>query len=214
MPSQPRSVRGPELLGERGNSILSSCPLPGQGNPRPVCLPPRFFARPVAGQVIVRIRRATRTKTGARCVSMSNVHPLLPQLTVNRQFMSDFLAAKTPCFALGLVEERKRQCGFMALRLDEPLPPEITNPGFRFGPPWRFRSWVAGKALLLPRDPTTALPTTAGHRPRRWPAVSVPKALIFRRPSVAGLARPLIRGQHFCKQGMVTHCIHKNLRVY
>jgi hypothetical protein len=64
---------------------------------------------------------------------MSNIHPLLPRLTVNRQFMSDFLAARTPCFALGLVEERKRQCGFMALRLDEPLPPEITNSGFRFG---------------------------------------------------------------------------------
>jgi len=64
---------------------------------------------------------------------MSNVHPLLPRLTVNRQFMSDFIAAETPCFALGLVEERKRPCGFMALRLDESLPPAISDAGFRFG---------------------------------------------------------------------------------
>ena len=64
---------------------------------------------------------------------MSNVHPLLPRLTVNRQFMSDFLAAETPCFALGLVEERTRPCGFMALRPDEPLPPAISDAGFRFG---------------------------------------------------------------------------------
>src|SRR6516225_6658134 len=64
---------------------------------------------------------------------MSNVSPLLPRLTVNRQFMSDFLSAETPCFALGLVGERKRQSGFIALRLDEPLSPEITNAGFRFG---------------------------------------------------------------------------------
>jgi hypothetical protein len=64
---------------------------------------------------------------------MSNVHPLRPRLTVNRQFMSDFLAAQTPCFALGLVEERGRPCGFMALRLDELLPPAISDAGFRFG---------------------------------------------------------------------------------
>ena len=41
-----------------------------------------------------------------RC-AMSNVHRLLPRLTVNRQFMGDFIAAGTPCFALGLVEERQ-----------------------------------------------------------------------------------------------------------
>jgi len=47
--------------------------------------------------------------------------------------MSDFVASETPCFALGLVEERKRRCGFMALRLVEPLPPAISDAGFRFG---------------------------------------------------------------------------------
>jgi hypothetical protein len=64
---------------------------------------------------------------------ISNVHRLLPRLTVNRRFMSDFLAAKTPCFAIGLVEERQRPCGFLALRPDETIPPGITDAGFRFG---------------------------------------------------------------------------------
>lgn len=64
---------------------------------------------------------------------MSHVHPLLPRLTVNRQFMSDLIAAETPCFALGLVEERKRQRGFLALRPDREIPPDVSNGGFRFG---------------------------------------------------------------------------------
>ena len=64
---------------------------------------------------------------------MSNIYPLLPKLTVNRQFMSDFLAADPPCFALGMVEERKRECGFLALRPDKVIPPGVANAGFRFG---------------------------------------------------------------------------------
>ena len=64
---------------------------------------------------------------------MSNVYPLLPKLTVNRQFIDDFLAAQAPCFALGLVEERKQQCGFLALRPGEVIPSEINDVGFNFG---------------------------------------------------------------------------------
>ncbi len=64
---------------------------------------------------------------------MSNVHALLPKLTVNGQLIRDFMAAPTPCFALGLVEERKRQRGFLALRPDEVIPPEISAGGFNFG---------------------------------------------------------------------------------
>lgn len=56
-----------------------------------------------------------------------------PTLTVNRQFMHDFIAAETPCFALGVVEERQRPCGFLALRPRDVIPPAITNAGFRFG---------------------------------------------------------------------------------
>ena len=37
--------------------------------------------------------------------------------------MREFIAADAPCFALGMVEERKRQCGFVALRPDKVIPP-------------------------------------------------------------------------------------------
>ena len=56
-----------------------------------------------------------------------------PTLTVNRPFIRAFLAADPPCFALGVVEERQRQSGFLALRPAEIIPQAITNAGFRFG---------------------------------------------------------------------------------
>jgi hypothetical protein len=40
---------------------------------------------------------------------------------------------ESPCFALGLVEERKQPCGFLALRPAEVIPPEISGLGFNFG---------------------------------------------------------------------------------
>jgi hypothetical protein len=43
---------------------------------------------------------------------VSNVYPFPPKLTMNGQFIRDFIAAESPCFALGLVEERKQPCGF------------------------------------------------------------------------------------------------------
>jgi hypothetical protein len=64
---------------------------------------------------------------------VSNVYPFLPKLTMNGQFIRDFIAAESPCFALGLVEERKQQCGFLALRPAEVIPPEISAVGFNFG---------------------------------------------------------------------------------
>ena len=45
---------------------------------------------------------------------VSNICRFLPKLTVNGQFMRDFMAEESPCFALGLVEERKQPCGFLA----------------------------------------------------------------------------------------------------
>jgi len=36
---------------------------------------------------------------------VSNVHPFLPKLTVNGQFIRDFIAAESPCFALGIARE-------------------------------------------------------------------------------------------------------------
>lgn len=64
---------------------------------------------------------------------MSNVYPLLPKLTVHRQFIDDFLAARAPCFALGMIEERKQKLGLLALRPGKIIPLEITAPGFNFG---------------------------------------------------------------------------------
>ena len=57
---------------------------------------------------------------------------MLPVLTVNRSFLYQFMAAETPCGALGLVEESGRQSGFVALHLDEDIPSEVTAKGFRF----------------------------------------------------------------------------------
>lgn len=65
---------------------------------------------------------------------MSNVYSLpLPTLTVNRTFINEFISASPPCFALGMVEARKKQCGFLALLPGETIPPEVSARGFNFG---------------------------------------------------------------------------------
>src|SRR6202795_3915131 len=63
----------------------------------------------------------------------SKICRFLPKLTVNGQFMRDFMAEESPCFALGLVEEREQPCGFLALRPSEVIPPEISGLVFNFG---------------------------------------------------------------------------------
>ncbi len=64
---------------------------------------------------------------------MNNVYSFQPKLTVNEPFIREFVSAESPCFALGLVEERQQQCGFLALRPDEAIPHETADLGFRFG---------------------------------------------------------------------------------
>ena len=64
---------------------------------------------------------------------MSPVPPLRPALVVNRLFMQEFLAAEAPCFALGMVEERQRLCGMLALRFDQAMPAAIADGGFECG---------------------------------------------------------------------------------
>src|SRR2546426_1957558 len=64
---------------------------------------------------------------------MSPVSPLRPALVVNRLFMQELLAAEPPCFALGMVEERQRLCGMLALRLDQEMPVTVAAGGFEFG---------------------------------------------------------------------------------
>jgi hypothetical protein len=65
--------------------------------------------------------------------AMNNGKRLLPNLTVNRPFITEFVAAETPCFAMGMVSESHRQCGLLALRPDEVIPSEVTETGFNFG---------------------------------------------------------------------------------
>lgn len=57
----------------------------------------------------------------------------LPELILNRRFIEDFVHAEAPCFALGLVEEHGKACGFLALRPEKDMPPEVTGAGFNFG---------------------------------------------------------------------------------
>ncbi|MGC8494723.1 MAG: hypothetical protein ACP5SH_23610 [Syntrophobacteraceae bacterium] len=63
----------------------------------------------------------------------SNVHRLLSPLSMNRQFVEDFISADAPCFAMGVVEEAKRPLGCMALRTLEAIPAEVSSGGFNFG---------------------------------------------------------------------------------
>lgn len=59
--------------------------------------------------------------------------PALPELTVNRSFMMEFVTADTPCFALGLVEEGGLEYGFLGFRPHDSIPTDIANAGFGFG---------------------------------------------------------------------------------
>jgi hypothetical protein len=58
---------------------------------------------------------------------------MLPKLVVNGMFMRDFITAGTPCCALGIIEDRKLQCGLVALRLNDVIPNEILDRGLGFG---------------------------------------------------------------------------------
>ena len=62
-----------------------------------------------------------------------SVHRLLPKLTTNRHFVNDFLGAKAPCFALGMVEERQQALGLLALRPPTAIPQEVMALGFNCG---------------------------------------------------------------------------------
>ena len=64
---------------------------------------------------------------------MAEIRPKLPELAVNRPFMSAFLAEEPPCLALGMVEEGDSRCAMVALRLDQALPRQVSAGGFSFG---------------------------------------------------------------------------------
>ena len=64
---------------------------------------------------------------------MVDARPRLPELAVNRSFMSAFLAEDPPCLALGMVEEGASRCALLALRLDRAPPQQVSAGGFSFG---------------------------------------------------------------------------------
>lgn len=143
---------------------------------------------------------------------MSKVCPFRPRLTVNRQFMSDFLAAQPPCFALGLVEERDQQTGFLALRPERDIPSRITKAGIRFGHSllgtaafevvhfaFEFYGFATYNVLVNPSNPLvrTVLTTMVENGDYFFFAVSQGAATAFRseigQENLAGLTMNLPR---------------------
>lgn len=91
---------------------------------------------------------------------------MLPELAVNRQFMSEFIVAERPCFALGVVEVGETRCALVALRPEEALPRTATAGGFGFGHSllgasgwevvhfaFEFYGFETYNALVNPSDP-------------------------------------------------------------
>lgn len=64
---------------------------------------------------------------------MANARPQLPELAVNRPFMSAFLGEEPPCLALGMADEGASRCAMVALHLDRALPRQVSAGGFSFG---------------------------------------------------------------------------------
>lgn len=91
---------------------------------------------------------------------------MLPELAVNRGFMSEFLAAESSCLALGPVEVEGARCALVALRPEEAIPEHVTAKGFRFGHAllgaegwevihfvFEFYGFATYNALISPSDP-------------------------------------------------------------
>jgi hypothetical protein len=94
------------------------------------------------------------------------VTDLLPRLTINGDFVRDFSGATAPCFALGLLQERKHTRGFFAIRTQQPISRDLTELGMRFGHSllgssdfavvhfaFEFYGFGAYNALVKPHDP-------------------------------------------------------------
>jgi hypothetical protein len=97
---------------------------------------------------------------------MADARPKLPELAVNRPFMSAFLAEDPPCLALGVVEEGANRCALVALRLNRALPRQVSAGGFSFGHAlfgsgtWKvvhfafaFYGFATYNVLINPSDP-------------------------------------------------------------
>lgn len=66
-------------------------------------------------------------------MSRSNVINFLPPLTFNKKFIEQFVAENLPCAALGIVETRGQQTGFLAIKTEKPLSDATTQNGFDLG---------------------------------------------------------------------------------
>lgn len=64
---------------------------------------------------------------------MSTIRQLLPKLTLNRDFIDEFMAQPETCCALGVIEERRRVLPLVAIRPGCSLPLAVTEQGFMFG---------------------------------------------------------------------------------
>lgn len=58
---------------------------------------------------------------------------MLPELTVNRHFMTAFTEAEPPCMALGMVEIGASPSALIALCFNQPIPKPVIAGGFAFG---------------------------------------------------------------------------------
>ena len=57
----------------------------------------------------------------------------LPKLIVDGEFMRDFMMKESPCFALGLVEEREQAVRLFSIATGSSDPARISGLGFNFG---------------------------------------------------------------------------------
>lgn len=60
-------------------------------------------------------------------------HSPLPPLILNRLLVQDLMQSDAPCFALGYVSDGQSLTGFIGMRPASPIPPAVTQPGFRLG---------------------------------------------------------------------------------
>ncbi len=106
---------------------------------------------------------------------------MLPELTVNRHFMTAFIEVEPPCVALGMVEIAASPSALVALRFSQPIPKAVTAGGFAFGhallggSTWEvvhlaftFYGFATYNALLNPSNPVarsvlTAMVDTGGY---------------------------------------------------
>ncbi|MDH5327689.1 MAG: hypothetical protein OEY58_19720 [Gammaproteobacteria bacterium] len=62
-----------------------------------------------------------------------NVHRFLNKLTFNQKYLDNLMDEPTPCLSIGILQERKKEVGFILLRPDEDIPENVTNQGFQLG---------------------------------------------------------------------------------